>query len=72
MCGVVKVEGSRENDKTETDEKSLILEVFVFRNDFDWDAILLGYPRCAENTEKLHRHYWKFKNPTFPSHVYVV
>ena len=41
-----------------------VLEV-VF--DFDSDAILLGYPRYAEHTERLHRHHWKVKNSSVPA-----
>ena len=32
------------------------------------DAILLGYPRYAEHTERLHRHHWKVKNSTLLAH----
>ena len=35
--------------------------------DFDSDAILLGYPRYAEHTERLHRHHWKVKNSSLPA-----
>ena len=41
------------------------MDVFAF--DFDSDATLLGYPRHAEHTERLHLHYSKVKNSSLPS-----
>ena len=41
--------------------------MYVFAFDFDSVAILLGYPRYAEHTERLHRHHWKVKNSTLPA-----
>ena len=66
MCGKVKVEDSRENDKNDINEKSSMIDVCVCF-DFDSVAILLGYPRYAEHTERLHRHHWKVKNSTLPA-----
>ena len=48
-------------------EKSSNGDMHVFAFDFDLDAILLGYPRCAEHTERLHRHHWKVKNSSLPA-----
>ena len=61
------MEDSRENDRSEFDEKSSILDVLVSAFDFDLDAILLGYPRYAELTERLYRHRWKVMNSSLPA-----
>ena len=37
------------------------------RFNLDSDAILLGYPRYAEHTERLHRHHWKVKKSSLPA-----
>ena len=39
--------------------------------DFDSNAILLGYPRYAEHTERLHRHHWNVKISSLPAAVTV-
>ena len=67
MCGEVKIEDSRKNDKTDIDEKSPIIDVSVFAFDFDSDAIFLGYPRYAEHTERLHRYHLKVKILSLPA-----
>ena len=56
------VEDSDENDKRGIVEKSSNGDTLEVAYDFDSDAILFGYPRYAEYTERLHRHYWKLKN----------
>ena len=56
------MEDSRENDRSNIDDESSILDVLVSAFDFDSDAILLGYPTYAEHTERSHRHHWKLKN----------
>ena len=67
MCDEVKVEDFRENDKTDIDEKSPIIDMLEVAFDFDSDAIPLGYPRYAEYTKRLHRHHWKVKNLSLPA-----
>ena len=62
MCEDDIVETSCENDKTDIDEKSPIIDMAVFAFDIDSFAILLGYPRYAKHTERLHWHHWKVKN----------
>ena len=57
VCGAVKVEDSLEKDWIDIVEKSLILDMLEVAFDFDLDTILLGYPRHAEHTERLHRHH---------------
>ena len=69
MRGQKEVEDSDENDKRGIVEKSLNGDMHVFTFDFDLDAILLGYPRYAEHTERLHRHHWKVKNSSLPAFV---
>ena len=61
------MEDSRENDRSDIDDESSILDVLASAFDFDLDAILLGYPRYAEHTERLHRHHWKVKNSSLPA-----
>ena len=61
------MEDSRENDRSNVDDESSILDVLVSAFDFDLDAILLGYPRYVEHIERLHRHNWKVKNSSLPA-----
>ena len=63
------VQNSREEDKTNNEENSSIVDLPVLDFEFDLGAILLGYPRCAEHTERLHWHHWKVKNPTLPARM---
>ena len=42
-------------------EKSSILDVLEVAFDFNSDAILLRYPRYAENTKRMHGWQWKVK-----------
>ena len=51
-------------------EKSSNGDMDVFAFDLDSDAILLGYPRYAEHSERLHRHHWKVKNSSLPIRVF--
>ena len=67
VCGEVKAEDSHENDKIDIDEKSTAIDVSVFAFDFDSNAILQGYPRYAEHSERLHQHHWKAKNSSLPT-----
>ena len=62
MCGKIEVEDSYENDRSDVDDESSVLDVLVSAFDFDLDAMLLGHPRYVEHTERLHRHHWKMKN----------
>ena len=55
-CSKIEAEDLRENDRSDVDEKSSILDMLEVAFDFDSDAILLGYPRYAEHTKRLHRH----------------
>ena len=61
------MEDSRENDRSDIDEKSLTLDMLEVAFDFDFDVILLGYPRYAGRTERLHRHHWKLWNLSSPA-----
>ena len=49
-------------------EKSSIFDMLVVAFDFDSDAILLGYPRYAEHTKRLHRHHLKVKNSSLSAY----
>ena len=60
-------ENENENDKKGIVEKSSNGDMLEVAFDFDSDAILLGYPRYAEHTERLHRHHWKVKNSSLPA-----
>ena len=53
----IEAEDSRENDGSDIDEKSSTLDMLEVAFDFDTDGILLGYPRCAGHTERLHLHH---------------
>ena len=64
---MIEVEDSHGNDWSDIDNKSSILDVLVSAIDFDLDAIILGYPRYAGHTERLHRHHWKVKNSSWPA-----
>ena len=48
-------------------DQSSIIDMLVVVHDFDSEAILPGYPRYAEHTERLHRHQWKVKNSSLPA-----
>ena len=50
---------SDENGKRGIVEKSSIGDMLEVVFDFDSDAILLGYPRYAENIERLHWQHRK-------------
>ena len=52
------VENSDENGKRDSVDKLSNGDMLEVTFDFDSDAILLGYPRYAEHTERLHRHHW--------------
>ena len=65
--GWKEVEDSDENVKKDTVERSSNGEKLEVAFNFDSDAILLGYPRYAEHTERLHRHHWKVKNSSLPA-----
>ena len=67
MCGQKEVEDSEDNGECCMIEKSSNGDMHVFAFDFDSNAILLGYPRYAEHTERLHRHHWKVKNSSLPA-----
>ena len=69
VCGEIKLEDSRKNDKIDMVEKWPIIDVSMFAFDFDSDAILLSYPRYAEHNERLHRHHWKVNNSTLPAMI---
>ena len=61
------VEDSDENDKRGIIEKSSNGDVLEVAFDSDSDAIILGYPRYTEHTERLHRHHWRVKNSSLPA-----
>ena len=63
----IEVEDSRENDKSEIDEKSSILDMLGVAFDFDSVAILIGYPKNADQTEQLHPHYCEVENLSLPA-----
>ena len=67
MRGQKEVEDSDDNGNRGIFEKSLNGDMFEIAFDVDSDAILLGYPRYAGHTERLHRHYWKVKNSSLPA-----
>ena len=50
-------------------EKLSILDMLEVALNFDLDAILLGYPRYAEHTEQLYRHYWKVNNSRLQTEI---
>ena len=64
-CSKIEVENSRGSDKSDIDEKSLILDMLEVAFDFDSDTICLGYPRRAEYTERSHRHHYKCREFLF-------
>ena len=43
-------------------EKTSNGDMHVFAFDLESDAILLGYPRYVELSERLHQHLLKVKN----------
>ena len=57
MCRKIQLGELRENDKRGVDEDSSKVDMLVFALDFDSDAIILGYHRYAEKTERLHRRH---------------
>ena len=63
----IEIKDSRENDRSDIEEKSLILYMLKVAFDIDSDAILLGYSRYAEHAKRLHRHHWKVKNLPLPA-----
>ena len=63
----IKLEESHDNGKTKIDDKLSNIDVLVFSVDFDLDAILLGYPSCAEGTGRLQGHRWKVEDLYFPA-----
>ena len=63
------MEDSRDNDRSDINDESSILDELASAFAFNLDAILLGYPRYAEHTEPFHRHHWKVKNSSLPAGV---
>ena len=53
---------SHEIDRLNICRKSSIFDVLEVAFDLGLDTILLGYPRYAEHTERVHRQLWKLKN----------
>ena len=56
VCCKIKFEDSCESGRIHIDEKSLDIDMLMIAFDFDSDAILLGYQRYREHTERSHRY----------------
>ena len=67
-----EVDDPDENFKSGIIENSSNGDMLVFAFDIDSVAVLLGYPRYAEHTERLHRHHWKVKNSTLPANEHCI
>lgn len=55
MCSRIEVEDSCDNQKTDIDEKSSIIDILVLIFDFLTDTILVDYPTSAERSRRLYR-----------------
>ena len=62
IYGKINPEDSRENARSDFDEKSPILNMLAVAFDIDSDAIFLCYPKNAEHKEHFHWQHWKMKN----------
>ena len=51
----IELEPSHENDETDIDGKSPTIDVLMVAFDFDPDASLFGYSKCAEHFERRLR-----------------
>lgn len=54
---MIKMKDFQKNDRSDIDEKPLILDMLVFTFDVNLDAILHDFPRYADYIERLHLHH---------------